>query len=571
MAVTPDPTAFSGKIKGRTLTTRSLSTGSGGLSYILLALPVLVFGAVFFRYALDIAKWDDHVLKVFLLNFEKADTFFGKVDAIVRQHNEHRIILDRLAAGLDFLLFGKLNYVHLMVVGNLTLVGLLILFARALRRAGLALWTALPVSLLLFNLSHWENMYWGMAALQNFSVVFLVVTALYRFAFRPSLDWQTVVLALLATATSGNGLVIWPLGLGLLLLKKDFPGTMRWLLAAVLCIRIYFVGYQKPPGNPPPKGSLAEVLEGWLAFNGAGAEAFPFGNPYTLSLGLGAALTALTVLLLLIRLRQFLRGRVLSGWDLLFLGVGSFVLGTGLIVAYSRAGFGLETLITSRYKIYSLLLLALTGTYVAAEFFRKKAGLVSLAMIGFSFLLALFSYSSYLDDTVFLRKYLSTMQFNWTYTQNRPVSTIDATTRRLVNPAPAFYDACLPELFTAWKNEPTASLDTLIIANRTFTLQSATSPALGVRDEGAYLLARSAQRIYLLPTRQNLSGSRRAWLQPGRIFGPGFTAQITEAELDKGRYDLAVLLVEANGRCRLQPTGKVITSSGQKNEIEKNW
>jgi len=362
--------------------------------------------------------------------------------------------------------------------------------------------------------------------------------------------------------------VVWPLGLGLLLLRQDLRGAGRWLAVAGVSIAAYFIGYDQPAGNPPPKGSAGDILRGWLAFNGAGAEAFPVADAFAGSLLLGALLTGLTVLLLTYRLGQFLRGRPLTDWDRFFVGLAGFTLGTGLIVAYSRAGFGLETLITSRYKIYSLLLLATLSSYAVVCLGRPAAW----AATAFAGLLALFSYSSYLDETVFLRQSLLAMQFNWTYTTNRPVSTIDPTTRRLVRNAPAFYDRQLTQVLGP--ADPARPAEPLRLTRQagTFTIQSERLLPTNRRDGGAYLRVRSAARTYLFPARQNLSGSRRAWLQPGRTFGPGFTAQVAEAELDKGRYEVAILALDPNGNCQLLPTTLTLESSGPPApEIDKNW
>ena len=58
--------------------------------------------------------------------------FREKVYQFVKQHNEHRIVYDRLIAWLDYHLTGKLNFVHLMFIGNLSLLGLLAVFGRVL-------------------------------------------------------------------------------------------------------------------------------------------------------------------------------------------------------------------------------------------------------------------------------------------------------------------------------------------------------------------------------------------------------------------------------------------------------
>ncbi|GAB3284167.1 hypothetical protein GCM10027347_61040 [Larkinella harenae] len=542
------------------------------LGWLVLLIPILLYGWYFTRYAINIPKFDDHALRAFLLNLEKADSFHDKAYEFLRQHNEHRIVLDRVFSWLDYKLTGKLNYVHLMVLGNLSLVLLVWIFVKALQKAKVAVWMALPVSLLIFNLSQWENMLWGMAALQNFTVMTLAVATFYQLAFQNRVGWLAILFPVLATLTSGNGLLIWPVGLIILVLRQDYSGVIRWLLATAITFRLYFLGYEKPAGNPPDQGTLLDQVHGWLLFNGAAGEAFPVQNFLLPCLVLGVLVVGIVVWIGVSALWKRFGGTRLADWQLFFLGGVAFIVGTGLIVAFNRVGFGLETLITSRYKIYSLTLLSFLITYWIARINPSKRFMATALATVFSALLAFFSYSTYLPRVYDLRHYLTTHQFNYTYTQLRPVSTIDADTRRMVNPAPAFYDIHLPALYQETKALPSLRLDTLYKEKGNFVVRQDSFPTLGVRDEGAYLVARSAQRVYLLPTQQSLSGSRKGWFQPQRIFNSRFIAQLPETELDRGTYDVLLLAVGPNDDWQLYQTGQQLVSSGpQAVEIPKNW
>ncbi|WP_332369500.1 hypothetical protein [Spirosoma telluris] len=117
-------------------TRQSRQTRSGRLdlwvAIVLLLIPVFVFWYVWTSYAVNIPKWDDHVLKAFLYNLDKESSVTGKIYELFRQHNEHRIVYDRIITWLDFHLFGKFSYRHLMVVGNLSLLGLIAIFGLVL-------------------------------------------------------------------------------------------------------------------------------------------------------------------------------------------------------------------------------------------------------------------------------------------------------------------------------------------------------------------------------------------------------------------------------------------------------
>ncbi|QJW92362.1 hypothetical protein HNV11_15230 [Spirosoma taeanense] len=562
-----------------------------------MVLTVAIFGALWHYYAINIPKWDDHALRAFLYYSDQEPTFSGKVYQLFRQHNEHRIVYDRLITFLDYHLFGKLNFRHLMLVGNLSLVGLLAIFMVILRRHGQPLLATVPVALLLFNLSQWENMFWGMAALQNFSVVLWVLAALYFLSFT---DWWILALAsgVLATLTSGNGLLVWPIGFGLLLLRFDEPRsearpTLRpligWLAGAVVVVGLYFTGFEKPGGIAYVRPDAVDLLKGWFAVVGAAAEALPTNSPLSLSILLGGLMTVTTLgiagwelmthRLAIVRVfeRLFDRktfvvstGVVFPALTLFFWSSALFVLGTAAVVAWARTGFGAELLITSRYKLYSLTLLILLYVYGVVKLKAQPARWLTLGGVFGGLLFAWFSYGAFLDEAIWWRHWLTTNQFNWTYTVHRPVAKLDPITQRYTSPAPAFYDPALRTLYKRADQPPMVLTVTKTLNG--FSIEEQTTPPLGLHDQGAYLVARSRKRVYLFPVWQNQRSGILGRLLPTRSFTAGFRANILSGELEAGTYRLLVLTVSAEQPYGLHLTNQSITSAGQSGDTTtKNW
>lgn len=583
---------------------RSRTSGwqrAGG--WALLALPVLIFGWTWQHYAVNIPKWDDHALRAFLFYSDQEATVGGKLNWFFKQHNEHRIVYDRLVTALDYGLSGKLNYTHLMLVGNLSLAGLLAVFMGVLRRRNGATWLpvlyAVPVTLLLVNLSQWENMFWGMAALQNFSVLLWVLAAFYFLTYADR--WGLgVLMAVLATLTSGNGLLVWPLGFGLLVLQpagggigpklKKLRPLLGWSVAAVVVIGLYFWGFEKPGGTHAIRPGVPALLKGWLAVTGAAAEAIPVGNPLQNSVLLGAFLVLITLgtMVLTVFQNALAIGRAVQELlrtnrrsspvpippiTLFFWASAAFLLGTAAVVAYARTGFGADLLITSRYKPYSLTLLALLYTYAVVTLPVRASQWAGLLGGLASFVLAWLSYASFIDETLWWRHYQVSGQFNALYTTSQPVAKLDSVTARYTDIAPAFYDHLLPVIYgQAGQNHP----DTAITISRTpagFSVTNLTLPPQNGRDAGAYIVARSPKRLYLFPTWQTRSGSIAGRLLPGRTFAPGFRADIGRTDLDAGVYQILVLVVPADpAGAYLLNTRQTITATGNTTPSEaKNW
>ncbi|GAB3886334.1 hypothetical protein GCM10028825_15410 [Spirosoma agri] len=571
------------------------------------AIPVILFLAVWSYYAVNVPKWDDHALRAFLYSFDQEKTISGKVYQLFKQHNEHRIVLDRFVALLDFKVLGKLDYRHLMAVGNLSLVGLLLVFISVLRREGRSIAYAIPPALLIFNLSHWENMFWGMAALQNFSVVLWVVLSIYWLTYENRWRWA-IVTAILATLTSGNGLIVWPIGLALILLNANNSSSVEsakatkqsrilpvagWFVSAILVLGLYFADYAKPEGNPPLRGSAVDLLKGWLAFIGAAAEALPVKSALPACIALGGLLVVSTLGLMgwqlvinrlavsralrgLVNPRMAGSGKGIPTSTLFFWGCAAFVLGTAAVVAWTRTGFGLDLIITSRYKIYSLTLLALLYLSVATAVNKPAGRWVMIGGLAGSFLFAWFAYFTFLDDSIWFRHWQTTNQFNWTYTQQEPTAEIDSLTLHYTDPAPAFYDSILPALYGP--AEKSLIPVTVAKAPYGYMVQTGASAMASLsvdqsfgRDAGTYLLARSPERSYLFPVWQNQRTPRQARFWPGNIFTTGFKADIWQSALKAGTYQLFVVTISAGNQCTVYPTSQLITSAGQPKDIKKNW
>ena len=555
----------------------------------LILIPVVLFWYVWAQYAVNVPKWDDHALKVFLTNLDAESSVWSKLARFFQQHNEHRIVYDRLVTWLDFTLSGKLNYRHLMIIGNLSLLGLLVVFGQVLGRSvdtqqgsrsintlasGLSYLP--PIAFLILNLSHWENMFWGMAALQNFTVMLWVIWAIYSLSFTFSIG-PALLLATAATLTSGNGLLIWPVGFALLLsqlllkTRTSYKPLIIWTGSAVIATGLYFLNYKKPAGNPPVRGSFAELVQGWFAFNGAAAEAFPLRIPFTLCLLLGGFTTIVVLGAWLIILRKALTSRRLSSFDYFFAATTIFLLGTAATVTWSRVGFGMNTLITSRYKIYSLVLLAVVYSYAIIQGRSSYRRWLFYGGLMFSVTLMASSYRTYLDETIGLRQWLLTKQFNWTYATNRPVSAIDPQTARLIDNSPAFYDSVLPHLYQPATGPP-APFTSVQKSQNSFSFSDTTALTPAGPDAGTYVLARSAKRIYLFPTLPTLTSSWRASVGLQPLFRKGVSGSVSEGELAPGTYQLDRLTVHTDGTIDQRPTGQTITAATQvQRDIPKNW
>jgi len=170
-------------------------------------IPIVLFFVSVSVFAPDAPWWDEYFSTIGYLAHPAPERFWHLFDF----HNEHRLIFPRLVFELLDLVPGRLSFFLCIIVGDCILLGYLALWAWAYRVRDYLL-CFIPFVWIFLDLANCENTLWGLAAVQNHSVLLFALAASFAFAFRRSLAWfvTSLVLAVLATASSATGLGIWP-------------------------------------------------------------------------------------------------------------------------------------------------------------------------------------------------------------------------------------------------------------------------------------------------------------------------------------------------------------------------
>jgi len=523
---------------------------------------IFVYYQLWNRYAINIPKWDDHAFKATLLNFDKADSFGGKVYEIYRQHNEHRVALTRLVSVIDYKIFGHLNFEHLMFFGNLALLVIWWLLTRFFKPLPGAVWYALPIATLWFSLAFWENTFWGMAAVQNLWVVAWAVLTFWRLSRGDKYWWWAIPMAFIGVFTSGNGILILPLALGVLLLQKRWKIAVIWAVFSILSIALYFWDYQSPPTDLSATGSFQSFIRGFLLFCGSIFEGLPFGNfPFQMPLWFGALSLFVSLSMLLYILRSYWKRHfVLNEFDYFYLGGVAFALVTALIVNYSRTGLGSDIMLLSRYKLYSALLVSFNIAYLTrlvSSRFREVLTVTFVVSAGFLYAC---NQHYHLYDAIQLRKYLISTSFNW---RNEAPAT------NTIYQAPKLFleKMSLPKDSIVAGGKACSSNDSLL------ELKQPNYRLYDLRDGGLYVLLSNEKHQYIFPTQQARKHSLRNFVNYNRFFIKGSTARIEAAEVIPGTYQIRWLHYDRKGKLYLENADcDVMTFKEVKKAVIKtNW
>ena len=363
--------------------------------YSLTALLVISSFWSIYTYGVDVPHWDDHAVRNFVETFT-----FRNFLKIFSFHNEHRIGITRITALNTDWLAGRLNYKALMYTGQLALVGLLCIYIylkERFRYSGLLLFI---VALFIFNNSTFENSLWAMAGMQNHWVLFLSTGSLLLLIKSQFSEKRQMFLfglsvfgSFLAIYSSANGLLTAPVGLILLFFLGKRKPMLIWLAIHLMLVAIYFIGFQSFGMTKRPH--LEDFFLNLFAL--AGSFSTPIANINS-PIGLTQIMGLVNILLAVWLFFKLLLKKNNQIEFLSYIALTSFYLGTMVLISVSRSDYERHVLLTSKYKIYSLLLLANT-----LFFWIKKERIETLnksfAVILLTGLLIFFNLQfSFLDD-----------------------------------------------------------------------------------------------------------------------------------------------------------------------------
>lgn len=293
----------------------------------------------------------------YLCQFRAAD-LGGKLRLLVAQHNEHRILFSRLVELICFHVQGRLDFRTIILIGDLGLVTMCaVLVAGAQRTISKAGILAL-IPLVLLSALQGRQMIWATAALENYWAMAFAVGALWLLTAgdKKSFAWSCV-LAVVATYTSGQGLIGFVAGGAVLLVQQRWKRLQMWLVVFMVVAVPYFWGYVRPVNHPPMELSLRAIQFFPMVVGGAvseffnlllapliGHSGFAATVTTTLQMVCGVALLGACGLL---GVTGYYRRNLFVSVTILYL---LMLCGAG---AVTRSGFGMGHASMSHYKVIS--------------------------------------------------------------------------------------------------------------------------------------------------------------------------------------------------------------------------
>ncbi|HUY82665.1 MAG TPA: hypothetical protein VMU92_13145 [Acidobacteriaceae bacterium] len=352
----------------------------------LVALPAILFYSILFSRLINIPFADDYLET---LRFSNQIKVLHGTKSILSflfsfQYNEYKLLFENAIFAVQVLVFKSINFRVLSALGDLFVLFLaLLLWKMFFPQEGSTIRRLIyfvPVTWFVFQMQYVETLNWSMASLQNLPVIFFSLTTIYLLVTETGRGYLFAAICLvLSICSSGNGFVMIPLGVLILVNQRRRGRLIIWACTSLICIAAYFYRYNfnaKFQAEPSLFKRVAHINPLFIFIFLGNAINMPikqislshadFHSLEFLAI-LSPVLGAVLCIFWVNKIRKgYLRKNPLIAYCVLF------VLITAIGAAGIRSGMSVWEATSSRYGIYSALLLIFTWFTFSEEFLLRR-------------------------------------------------------------------------------------------------------------------------------------------------------------------------------------------------------
>lgn len=545
---------------------------------------IISFFFLILKNSVNIPNGDDmYCLLLFTQQFQDASGVVERFQLLIQQWVEHRIVFSRLSALASYALHGgQVNFVTIIFLGNLSLVGFVLLFRKMLLKLGVSMYYLIPVVLTLFSPIMYEGNLWAGACTVYMPVCLMGLLTAYLLA-HPSRGRFVAALgvALLATFSFGNGMFAFVAGLFILIFQQQYRRAVIWFIIMVSGVAFYFHNFFNASATDAFSFSAHFQHPSYLFYNlfsflGGILDSTENSNmPLQPNNIPGVIFGILLTVITLFGVYHFFFGnsaRFRNGKDrvpeIAWLGMVAFFALTALSMAYSRTSGESVNTLSSRYKIYSMIAFILVYIWCLMAIRRKTV--IGWLFGVFSFSLLAFNYYATYGKLANFKSVLLAGQYNFNKNHqwviyrhtayyegaSRAVcDTIQSKAKPVFAFAKPFHDLdheALENGDTLSDIQISESKNCHGFVGNCLVVNSDSYPEMGNFVSGIYLVAYNNKNIFLFPAIPKRNG-RVNMLTQGDYFKPGFYVDENFGKsLGAGvEYQLAVFCPSAKEKIRL--------------------
>jgi hypothetical protein len=542
-----------------------------GIVSVIVVIFFIYFVAI---YSINFPFQDDSTFLQLVTDIKKGLGWQYNFKAFFRADNDHRIFVPRLVSYIDYLLNGHLNYRNYIFIATFNLILVAGYIYGLFRKLKLPLPYFLPIPLLIFQPQYHEVTIWALTGLQHITLLLLLCACLSLLQ-KPSTVRvaSAVFLALLATFTHGNGILVFATGFFILMINRHYTVLFPWTLAMLVALGCYLVDYT--PGSGVKSSINWPLIPAtFVAKIGANLSAWPY-------LSIGAPIVWGTLICILVipsllmavyksfqkdTIQPIVTHTIFAFFCFIFLTIGLITIFRG----------STEIFLENRFKIYAALSSVFFYLFLLSSYPKLRRGYYLFFTI-FAVLFYFKSYFLYTPEAASKYTRYVADTYNWRKNQTElcNFSSIERSIEFLV---PAYQQGYwkVPERFAGFDEQLKATVQQnhfkpLVFQTKKFLHDGSGPPQLLIetwdfplrrrqlRDELFVVLHdETAQRTYLTGTLPKKAGWRRL-LTEGVYFGNGFSTTVPLLATQPGHYRLGCLLKTADGQTKLIMTQQTIT------------
>jgi hypothetical protein len=211
--------------------------------YALAAIVIACYSSTVIQLADNTPKFDDfNDVFGFFKQLALAQSPILKAGAFFYPNNEHITFFNHLVYFLQYQFLGEVRFYPLILFGHLIIIATGCLLGTIINSSRRPFYFAV-MTIGYINLYYWDSSFKAMTAISNQAVILFAVATFFSL-----LRWHKLHLALvfafLATFSQGNGILVWPIGLLVLLTDNHWQAAkwrhaLVWIFTAAIAITIY--------------------------------------------------------------------------------------------------------------------------------------------------------------------------------------------------------------------------------------------------------------------------------------------------------------------------------------------
>lgn len=345
-------------------------------------MPAVIFYSILFRQVVNLPFLDDYDAVLGFLNHmaELRGVSEKLLFFLTARHNEYKLFFADGLVWLQAALLGRVNFKILCAAGNgfVLLLAILLwkMFLPGYKDIAAKLILFLPVSWLIFQLQYVETLNWADPSLQYLpALVFSLGTIYLLMQLTRRAYYCAVACLVLTIASSANGMIMVAIGALILARRDQYKRAVIWLLVSGGCVAAYAYHYNLSAERPTHHSIFTTLIHArplYLLTLMGNATAPPFFGQVLLVSELYCPLLALVLCAFYIAMAQrgYFRRNALVGYCVLYL------LLTELGITGLRSELGIAESLSSRYGMYSLLLLIFAWFAIVEEHLLSANGTV---------------------------------------------------------------------------------------------------------------------------------------------------------------------------------------------------